>query len=402
MKRSASLGFSPMFRLYRPIIIGSLTPCLAIACISGEDLKPMGTAGNTAVDNTGGAFVGNTGGSRTTAGATGGAISGHTGGSVVVGNGGSSATATGGTPANATGGQSSNATGGIVATGGEPSTAPAPNGNLGIYIDKQQGDGFTGDQALHLHVQIVNTGSAPQDLSKVTMRYWYVDDGWASTQLVMENDYVSIGYSNQGTVTYGGSVAVTPAQSGADHYFEFSFTGTLAAVNDTVTNDKFHVGVRIHASNNSGTANVANDYSVLNTTGYDDKITLYSGGSLIWGTEPGSSVSGTGGASGVGGNTSSGGSTSPDTSSAGGATGAGGTMSTGGDTSATGGTMSTGGDTSATGGAATGGDTSAGGTMSTGGDTSATTGGDTSAIGGDTSVGGDTGLGGDSSLGGST
>jgi hypothetical protein len=389
MKRSASLGFSPMFRLHRPIIIGSLTPWLAIACISGEDLKPMGTAGNTAVGNTGGAFVGNTGGSRTTAVATGGAIMGNTGGSVVVGNGGSSAAATGGTAANITGGQSSNATGGIAATGGEPSTAPAPSGSLGVYIDTQQGDGFTGDQALHLHVQIVNTASASQDLSNVTMRYWYVDDGWGSTQLVMENDYVSIGYSNQGTVTYGGSVAVTPAQSGADHYFEFSFTGTLAAVNDKVTNDKFHVGVRIHASNNSGTANVANDYSVLTTTGYNDRITLYSAGSLIWGTEPGSSISGTGGASSVGGSTSSGGSSSSDTAS------------TGGDTSA-GGTISTGGETSATGGAATGGDTSAGGTMSTGGDTSATTGGDTSASGGDTSIGGDTSVGGDSSQGGST
>jgi hypothetical protein len=119
------------------------------------------------------------------------------------------------------------------------------------------------------------------------MRYWYVDDGWGSAALVMSADYVSIGYSNSGTVQYNGSTAVTPAHTGADHYFEFSFTGTLLATGDSKSNDKFNVHVQLHTGGFTGTADVTNDYSYTSATGYDSKITLYSAGTLVWGTEPG-------------------------------------------------------------------------------------------------------------------
>jgi len=315
-------------KLFRALT-GSLVPWLTVACISGADVTAPGSTssagGKSSSNGQGGAIAGNVGGTKTVSGATGGKSNAGVGGSNAVG-----------TTAAAVGSQtttlSSTATGagGITATRGTPSTAAPPIGNLGVYLP--QNGAITGSQSLTLHVDIVNTSSTTQDMSTVTMRYWYVDDGWGSAQLTLATEYVSIGYSNTGTVTYVGSFAVSPAQTGADHYVEFSFTGTLAAVNDTSSNDKFHVQVALHAPGYAGSANVANDYSVMTSTGYDDRITLYSSGTLIWGTEPGgSTVTGSGGASGVGGTGAMGGATStPALTTTGGAVSAGGSSSTGG------------------------------------------------------------------------
>ena len=99
--------------------------------------------------------------------------------------------------------------------------------------------------------------------------------------------YVSIGYSNQGTMT-GRAVSATPATTGADHHLELSFTGTLAAKGDPSSDDQFSANVTVHTASFTGTVDVTNDYSYDGgATGlYEKKITLYGGGKLIWGTEP--------------------------------------------------------------------------------------------------------------------
>jgi len=376
-------------------LTGSLVPWLTVACISGADVAAPVTAssssagGKSSANGQGGAIAGNIGGTKAVAGATGGKSNAGVGGSQAVS---STAANVGGTQAVNVGGQStstSTGAGGIAATGGTPTTAAPPTGNLGVYLP--QDGAITGSQSLTIHVDIVNTSSTTQDLSTVTMRYWYVDDGWGSAQLILATEYVSIGYSNTGTVTYVGSTAVSPAQTGADHYVEFSFTGTLAAVNNINSNDKFHVQVALHAPGYAGSANVANDYSVMTTTGYDDKITLYSSGTLIWGTEPGGSTAagGSGGASGVGGAGTMGGATSPASTTTGGGVGTSGVVGTGGAVSTgggvgTGGVSGLGGDSSAGGIAGTGGDSDTGGDAGT--DWDASTGGDMS-IGGNSSIG---------------
>jgi endo-1,4-beta-xylanase len=124
-------------------------------------------------------------------------------------------------------------------------------------------------------------------MSTVTLRYWYQDEG-LGTSLVLATNYVSIGGSNQGTVT-GKAVAASPAVSGADHYIELSFTGTLAAQGDTAQNDQFTIHVTAHTANYAGTVDVTNDYSY--DTGaaavYEKKITLHDkSGKVIWGTAP--------------------------------------------------------------------------------------------------------------------
>ena len=386
-------------KLFRALT-GSLVPWLTVACISGADVTaPCTTSsagGKSSSNGQGGAIAGNAGGTKTVSGATGGKSNAGVGGSNAVG---STAASVGGTLAVNVGGQSSTppstGAGGIAATGGTPSTAAPPAGNLGVYLP--QDGAISGSQSLTIHVDIVNTSSTTQDMSTVTMRYWYLDDGWGSAQLNLATEYVSIGYSNTGTITYVGSTAVSPAQTGADHYVEFSFTGTLAAVNDTSSNDKFHVQVALHAPGYAGSANVANDYSEMTTTGYDDKITLYSSGTLIWGTEPGgSTVTGSGGASGVGGSGARVGATSPASTTTGGVVGTGGTVDTGGMVG-TGGAVNTGGGVSAGGVVGLGGDSSAGGIAGTGGDSG--TGGDAGTD-WDASTGGDMSIGGNSSVGG--
>ena len=400
-----------MAHIYRALIVGSLLPWLAVACISGEDTAPPNVKGGASTsagggDGQGGSVIGNTGGSRAVSNTTGGAPVGSAGSHSGTGG---SPTGTGGAISGTTGGVVSAGTGGaggLASTGGAASTAVPPSGGLGVYVATQ--NGIAASNALQLHLEIINTSKTPQDLASVTMRYWYTDDGWANKTLVMQTDYVSIGHSNLGTASFVGSTAVSPAQTGADHYYEFSFTGTLAATGDQNQNDIFHVEVELHPSDWQGTPNVTNDYSAMSTVGYDDHITLYSAGTLIWGTEPGSTaMGGTGGASSISGSSSiSGGTASTGgDSNAGGVATTGGSANTGGSSSSTGGAQSTGGDSSTGGAVTTGGNSSSGGAVNTGG--AVTTGGDTSTggaitTGGDSSTGGDASAGGDTSTGGDT
>jgi hypothetical protein len=118
------------------------------------------------------------------------------------------------------------------------------------------------------------------------------------TALVLAANYVSIGYSHQGKVTLNEVVAVSPAVPGADHYLELSFAGTLAPQGDKntegllSTSDQFTLQVTAHTANYAGAVDVTNDYSYDGGAAgvYEDKITLYESGKLIWGVEPGTSL----------------------------------------------------------------------------------------------------------------
>jgi hypothetical protein len=187
-----------------------------------------------------------------------------------------------------TGGKSTGGvvTGGTVTTGGaggsggkggssgSTSTAPPPTG-LDVYLTQPTTGSTNGQIALDLRID--NPGSAAVDLATVTLRYWYKDDGWDTTNLTLEVDYRSDSSDN---VTSGKAVAVSPSSAGADHYLVLSFSGTIAGKGQFATN------IRLHNSW-QGTVVVANDYSYnAGATGLNDKMTLYANGKLIWGTEP--------------------------------------------------------------------------------------------------------------------
>ena len=91
-------------------------------------------------------------------------------------------------------------------------------------------------------------------------------------------DYASLSGDN---VTGGKAVAASPSTASADHYLEFSFTGTIPA------KSQFQTNFRLHNANWLGAFDAANDYSYnAGATGLNDKMTLYAGGKLIWGKEP--------------------------------------------------------------------------------------------------------------------
>jgi Cellulose binding domain len=165
---------------------------------------------------------------------------------------------------------------------------------LAVWV-AQKTTGGTGQITLDLRID--NKTASTVDMSTMTLRYWYQDEG-LGTNLVLSANYVSIGYSNQGKVTSGAAVANPSPVAGADHYLELSFSGTLegqSPYNDTVTdagppldNDQFNIQVTLHTPNYTGAVDVTNDYSYDGGAAavYEQKITLYdTTGKLIWGVE---------------------------------------------------------------------------------------------------------------------
>jgi hypothetical protein len=170
---------------------------------------------------------------------------------------------------------------------------PPPTDGLAVWL-KNKTSGSTGQISFDLRID--NKTPKTVDMSTVTLRYWYQDEG-LGTAVVLAANYVSIGYSNTnlGKVTAAKSVVVSPSSPGADHYLELSFSGTLAVQGDKTTsgqptmNDQFNIQVSLHTANYAGAVDVANDYSYDGgaTGAYEKKITLYGNGKLISGVEPG-------------------------------------------------------------------------------------------------------------------
>jgi len=381
----------------RPLFLSSLSSLVAAGCISAANVDAPG--GSMGGDDTGsqGGGISATGGrsSNVTVGSTGGVRVVSTGGAAATSSstGGAQVTSVGGTGATVSGGSATAATGGSPA-----STTPAPTNSLGVYLASVKGN--TG--SIEFEMRVDNMASQSVDLSNVTIRYWYQDEG-LGTILTFATYYISVS-----TVTFAGkAVAAQNLISGADHYFELSLTGALKAKGDSNQGDQLILKFAAHTSGYQGNVDITNDYSYnAGSVGYDDKITLYSAGTLIWGTEPGGSVVplGTGGASSFGGASSAGGSSSTggaaggETGSPGGVTSTGGVSAVAGDTSS-GGTSNVGGNTTNGGASNVGGASSIGGDSSPGGDTSV---GGATNVGGDTSIGGDSSPGGDTSIGGNS
>jgi hypothetical protein len=178
------------------------------------------------------------------------------------------------------------ASGGAGGSAGSTSTTPPPTGSLAVWV---LGKPTGGTGQIGLNVRIDNKTAQTVDMSTVTLRYWYQDEG-LGTALVLSANYVSIGYSGQGKVTSGIAVANPSPVAGADHYLELSFAATLSAQGDKLTDDQFTVQVILHTAGYTGAVDVTNDYSYDNgATGvYEQKITLHdTTGKVVWGTPPG-------------------------------------------------------------------------------------------------------------------
>jgi hypothetical protein len=142
-------------------------------------------------------------------------------------------------------------------------------------------------QQITPYFQIINNSTAGMPaipLSQLTVRYWYTTDTTAPSQTPF-CDYALLSCSN---ISYGGTsfVAVSPAKTGANYYFQFGFTagaGNLNA-NGGTTGD---IQLRWSKSDFSAYSQ-ADDYSYNGAAAFTatTKVTVYRSGTLIYGTEP--------------------------------------------------------------------------------------------------------------------
>ena len=134
--------------------------------------------------------------------------------------------------------------------------------------------------------KLENTGTSAIDLSKLKIRYYYTVDGDMYQTYFCDYAQVS-GGSNQRNVTSSvkGSFNKISGATNSDYYLEISFTsnaGTLKPGENIIIQGRFYkINYSLYNQTNDYSFNpTANDYTA--TT----KITLYSSGALIGGTEP--------------------------------------------------------------------------------------------------------------------
>ncbi len=133
--------------------------------------------------------------------------------------------------------------------------------------------------ALNPKLKLVNTGTAPIQLSKVKIRYYYTIDSEKEQSFTC--DWSTVGASN---IT-GTFVKMPAVKTGADYYLEISFSsgaGSLAA------GQSIEIQTRINKTDWSNYTQTG-DYSFNSaSTTYIDwtKITAYQSGNLMWGIEP--------------------------------------------------------------------------------------------------------------------
>ena len=128
------------------------------------------------------------------------------------------------------------------------------------------------------YIKLTNTGSTAIDLSKVTLRYYFTEDGTQAENFWC--DWSSVGSSN---VT-GTFKKLTPTLTGADTYLQVGFTSTAGTL---APGASIYVQTRF-SKDDWSIYNQSNDYSFNpSASSYIDwtKVTAYQNGTLIWGAE---------------------------------------------------------------------------------------------------------------------
>lgn len=159
-------------------------------------------------------------------------------------------------------------------------TTKSGGGTGSVKVQYKNTDSSATDNQIRLGLQIVNTGSAPVDLSTVKVRYWFSSEAGAST-FSTYCDYAALGSSNINHTV----VTVSSPKTGADHYLEVGFTGGAGSLAAGASTGE--VQLRLNKSDWSNFSE-ADDYSRATNTGYADapRVAAYVGSALAWGVEP--------------------------------------------------------------------------------------------------------------------
>jgi Cellulose binding domain len=173
-------------------------------------------------------------------------------------------------------------TGSPEEAGSDDVVVDSPTVCTSCKLTAQYMNGATGDPTSDItpHFQIVNDGVTPQDLTTVTLRYWYTED--SSTSQAFACDYALIGCG----VISAKFVAMTTTTTTADHYMELSFSSGSVAGEGGMSGT---INTRFHDSTYAMMMTQSNDYSYVATDSTftsSMQVTLYVSGALVWGTEP--------------------------------------------------------------------------------------------------------------------
>jgi Cellulose binding domain len=136
---------------------------------------------------------------------------------------------------------------------------------------------------IYTTLQITNNGTTAIPLSDLTLRYWYSYD---TTPIVAEADMCTYTHTppaqcNNIIRTW---VAVSPAKTNADRYYQIGFTAAAGNLNQGATAE---FGLGWH-KNDWSDFTQTNDYSYNAVTSFTTttRVTAYRVGVLVYGTEP--------------------------------------------------------------------------------------------------------------------
>jgi hypothetical protein len=143
-------------------------------------------------------------------------------------------------------------------------------------------------------LDVTNEGSAPFQLSSLTLRYWYTEDVVAHPQ-ELDCDFAKIGCTNLVTSADMNPapkfVTVMPPKVDATAYAEIAFKPGALALDGFL--DTGEIQLRLHDKDYSPIDQTddysfdASNCSVLPASAIESqRITAYLDGVLVWGTEP--------------------------------------------------------------------------------------------------------------------
>ncbi|RUS47873.1 hypothetical protein ELR57_08525 [Cohnella sp. AR92] len=159
-----------------------------------------------------------------------------------------------------------------------PTASVTPSSSL--VVQYRTTNSSAADNQIYAQFNIKNNGTSAVSLSGLKLRYYFTKDSAASLNSWV--DYAVVGSSN----VSGSFGSANSAANGADTYLELSFGAGAGAI--AAGGQSGDIQVRV-AKTDWTNFNEVGDYSYDPTkTSFADwsKVTLYQGGSLVWGTEP--------------------------------------------------------------------------------------------------------------------